>query len=287
MMKSLFQRIIPACMGVCSAAFPGLCSADSFSLTAVPAPDSQPWRGPAKFAATHADGQATTIAAQAALNYTTSAWAWGQNSVWQAHFSPYLARNTALSKKQDNHGLSANIAGSIGDLTEQTFGLLAQVGLAGRRDRVLNNTAYTITADFSPVSVKYPIGGSGKPAGSGYFFVPTIGIYSDRIVQIDGGLGKGTVQGIRAQLDVHWYAAKTILVKASGQLQHDTSASVDRVKENRRLYTAGVSYLFYDERAAKSGTWRPSISLERVYGADLLQGLEKQGFTQLAFKLAY
>ena len=285
-MRPSFQRLVPACIATCLAAFPGIALAD-LSLTAAPAPDSQPWRAPAKISAIHADGQSTAYALQAAVNYTTPAWSWGRSSVWQGAFSPFLSKNTVLSKKQDNQGLAANLFGAVGDLTEQTFGLLAQAGIAARRDRVKDDTAYTLTAELSPVSVKYRLGGTGRPAGSGYFFLPTVGVYSDTIARIDGDVGKGTVQGVRAQLEALWYPAKSILARAAVQLQHDTSASRDRIKENRKLYTVGVSYLFYDELTATPGTWRPSIALERVYGADLLQGLEKQGVTQLTFKLAY
>jgi len=237
----------------------------------------------------------SSYATQAALNYAIPyPFAIGENSVWQPRIAPYVNKNNQLEKHQDNHGLNGALVGAIGDLTEQEFGGLAQVGITVKKDRVANNDAATLTVDYTLLSTRHHLGGTGQPAGTGYMFVPTAGIYSDDIRRSKDGAGLGRLSGVRLELDAKWYpwrtptgasSASAVSFDLTAQVQRDLASTDQRVKETRRYFSLGISYLFFEPTSKKG--WQPSIGLDHVTGADLLQGLAKQNYTQVSFKLKY
>lgn len=258
--------------------------ADPLSLRAAKTPSSTPWDMPAQISYLNNSGSGSSYSINAAVSGNLPNI---PNTTWQPQITAWVAKNTLLAKRQDKLGIEASIGFAGGD---QHFGYIPQASLSIDQDHVVNSSESTIeiTADLTSTDVN--LGGCGKSIMHGCtYWDLLLGIYSNNVSSTENNTDLGRISGSKLIAKVtsnpygstDWLAPISLSLMAQGQW--DASASGSRAKENRTLYKATVSWRFYKE----GDSVKPSLSLERVVGADLLAGLDKQAYTQVSFRLAF
>lgn len=215
---------------------------------------------------------------------------------WGPYLSYTVNRNSLPTKRSDSRQGSIGLYGTVfsikGDKQEGQllapidFGMAARLDISQRRNRVDGTESSVYTADGYFVSRRlfHGIPNTDKLA---WFVSPRIGLQWDDRKQVKAGSVAGKTRSAFWQLKGDLYlgapferAKLTVLA----QRYVDLSASPGLTERYENFSKIGIEYLLYPPRVSNAPL-QPSLALERSYGADLINGLPRQGLTQLVFKL--
>jgi hypothetical protein len=200
-----------------------------------------------------------------------------------------VAKNTLIEKVQDKHGLDLSFGAQF-NTADDKDGAFLQLTLTGERDQAKDTKGSTLllSADFQSFE-RLNLGGCGRSNSKRCtFWNAQLALYSNQALNpsksIDGrSTGTQLVVKVTSRPFPAEHGLHRLTFSVSGQLQNDFDASGTRKKEHRSLYKAKASWRFHTEE----DTVKPSLSIERATGSDILQGLEKQAFTKVAFGLQF
>ena len=176
-------------------------------------------------------------------------------------------------------------------------------------DKTKDRQLLTATAYFQPRK-------TAELTGEENVALPSAGRHSDMFLLMEAGLysdhnsggaanGGGRLSGGLASIEWNFlplgmvasnnkiagYGVAPVFTLAA-QVQHDTSASGMRKKDTYKLYTAMLTLEFntiFVDKDDKSviGRLKPSLSVSRTVGADLLGGRPYEAKTEVAFGLTF
>jgi hypothetical protein len=201
----------------------------------------------------------------------------------------WVAKNTLLEKAQDKIGIDASIGLAVGS-DKKAEGAFLQATVTGEYDELKSTRGSTLllAADFVALE-RLRLGGCGKAGTkSCTYWNLQAGVYSNRAYNASksiDGRSAGTQVNVKVTSNPFDESSSfhRLGISVSAQYQNDFDSSGTRKKDHRSLFRAKLTWRLYKEEDFA----KPSISLERVTGADLLAGLEKQAYTRVAFGLQF
>jgi hypothetical protein len=241
---------------------------------------------PAQVSYIKPEGESSSYLIKAAATATTPGFKLFGDSVWQARFGPGFAKNTLVTKRQDNIGFSGVLLGSV-DVAE-FFTLLPWTTLAYENNRVADTDSLRVILDTGFVSTPLKLGGYFEVVkGIDFRWVPRLGFYHDRVIssttdperRSTGVVGKIYVEIIPIALD------EKLALTADYQYLRELTASDDS-KKTHIYREIGIEWKFYNP-TDNAVRFKPSVGFTWVNGADPFQGLEEQKYRQLILKLKY
>jgi hypothetical protein len=166
------------------------------------------------------------------------------------------------------------------------LGVVTKFEAAYRRNKVddTESVIYTMDNWFVSRSMYDGIPYSSRLA---WFITPRFGLQLDDRRHAKAGDPLGERRAIFGQLKADLYPgaiSDRMKISLLAQRYVDLSSSNGLTERAETFAKAGVEFLLYPPRL-QNAVLQPSIALERSYGADLLNGLTKQGLTQLVLKL--
>ena len=120
-----------------------------------------------------------------------------------------------------------------------------------------------------------------------WFITPRFGLQLEDRRHAKAGDPLGERRAVFGQLKADLYPgvlSDRVRISLLAQRYVDLSASDGLAERAETFAKAGVELLLFPPRL-QNAVIQPSIALERSYGADLLNGLPKQGLTQVVLKL--
>jgi len=215
---------------------------------------------------------------------------------WGPVASYSINRNSLPAKKSDVRQGAVGLYGVLfriaadkepGEITRKTlFGVLTKIDAAYRRNRVDDTKSMVYTIDNIAES-RWLFDGIPYGDKFAWYLTPRFGLQAEDRQHVKSGNPKGETHSLFGQLKADLYPGMiSDRMKVSLLIQRyvDLSAATGIDERHDTFSKAGVEFLLYPPRAAAAAL-QPSIALERSYGADLLNGLPRQGLTQLTFKL--
>jgi hypothetical protein len=215
---------------------------------------------------------------------------------WGPIASISINRNSLSTKRADVRQGAVGLYGTAFRISGQkepgtlvapiALGMVTKFEVAYRRNKVDGTKSAIYTADNWFVS-RWLFDGIPYSDKLAWFVTPRIGLQLDDRRRVKAGNPVGETRSVFGQLKTELFPgaiSDRMKVTLLAQRYVDLSAS-DGISERAETFAkAGVEFLLYPPRL-QNAVVQPSIGIERSYGADLLNGLPKQGLTQLVFKL--
>ena len=242
-----------------------------------------------------------------------------ESGAYQWTLSPgaYLHRNNASADRQDDRGVSFTAAVHIAPPRASGAGAVFNIdsGLSVSRGRTLMPAEAAGARDYFDVDSQrgllfgsfylQPGKGEFRPESNGqvrpspvFYVRASANLYVDRASGSEDALANGSLRGATfgAQLSIAPFGLDPALnpvgtlgfapvITFAAQAQRDATASGQRQKDSRKLYSATLSIPFANN-AGREGPV-PSLDLQRSVGADLLQGRPYKRETRLTFSLKF
>lgn len=273
---------------------------DNFKLANETAPSGALRSEPANFSFAKLNGEEYSIA-QAALTWAPStSWfpddSYASNYGWAPFFSYSINRNSLSTKRADIRQGAIGLYGTLFRIKAEkepgqiiapiAVGMATKLEVSYRRNRVDGTESVIYTLDNWLVSRRL-FDGIPYSDNLAWFVSPRVGLQVDDRRSVKLGSPKGETRAMFGQLKIDLFPgaiSDQMKVSLSAQRYRDLSASGTVTKRGETFAKAGVEFLLYPPRL-QNVAMQPSLGLERSFGADLLNGLPKQGLTQLVFKL--